>query len=103
MNKLQLAKRSFIHAVGVCAYISLVAFAVTSRAGQNFPDNILAPLLMLTVLVFSVGVMGMLIFAKPLMMYLDGQKKEALWLVIYTLLWLAVFITIILLIVGLKM
>lgn len=49
--------------------------------GKNF----FIPIFMLLLLVLSVAVMGVLIFGKPLMLYLDGAKKEGVKLLLYTI------------------
>ncbi len=88
MNKKTIIKRAFIHAVGAATYIALVA-TFMPIAGKIFgPDNnknILGPMVFLMTLVISVAVMGMLIFGKPILLYLDGLKKEAVSLIIYTI------------------
>lgn len=100
MNTYSLIKRSLLDSLGVAAYVLVISWIMTSLSGQNFPQTVLGPMMMLMLLVLSVAVVGMLIFAKPVMMYLDGQKKESVWLIIYTLIWLAVFILISLFIVS---
>ena len=45
----------------------------------------LAPMAMLSLLVFSVSLMGYLFFFQPVQMYLDGQKREAVELFTKTL------------------
>ncbi len=92
MVNLQLIKRGFVHAAGVGVYVFLIAWVFRSLSGRNLPENILAPMIMLMLLVLSVAVVGMLIFARPVTMYLDGQKKEAVWTIVYTLIWLAIFV-----------
>lgn len=94
MTQTQSILRSFFHALGVLAYVTLVAFLLSSKFGVAMPSNILAPLTILMLLIVSVAVVGMLIFAKPVMMYLDGMKIEAIRLTIYTVVWLAIFLMI---------
>ena len=45
----------------------------------------LVPIVMLSLLVFSVAIMGVLIFGRSAMWYLDGRKDEALSLLAHTL------------------
>ena len=63
-------------------------------------NEILAPIALLFVFVFSAALTGYLIFGKPALMYIDGKKKEALSLLTYTLGFFSIvtFVTVILLI-----
>lgn len=91
--------RGFLHALGVSAYVFFVALFM--KYGERiFPDvdnDLLAPLVFILLFVFSALVTGSLVLAKPIMLYLDGKKKEGLKLFIFTglnlLLCLLVFIT----------
>ena len=65
-------------------------------------DNILGPIAFLLVFVVSASITGSLVLGKPILMYLDGQKTEAVKLFMYTIGWLAI-IAIILLIVALNL
>ena len=73
---------------------------MSGEPGKHLPQNILAPITILMLLVLSVAIVGMLIFAKPVIMFLDGQKKEAVSLTIFTISWLAAFTVIFLIIVN---
>jgi len=50
-----------------------------------------APIVMLSLFVFSAALTGTLIFGRPILWYLDGKKSEAISLFAYTL---AIFLTI---------
>ncbi len=90
MPKKTIIKYAFIHAVGAVAYIALVA-AFMSNASKIFgPDNsadnkILPTTVFLMTFVISAAVMGLLVFGKPVLLYMDGFKKEAISLIFYTL------------------
>lgn len=58
------------------------------------PDTIMAPVLVLLLLVLSAAISGGLVLGKPAMLYLEGQKKEAVKQFIFTLGWLLVFLVI---------
>lgn len=78
-------KYALIHALGAAAYIALIATLVNYV--PKTVDNAKPPMpaiAFLLAFVTSAAVMGLLIFARPLMWYLDGKKKEALFLAIYT-------------------
>lgn len=79
-------KYAFMNSFGTALYVILVASSVFALQGF-FSDvqTIFAPIAMLMLLVFSVAFVGTLIFGRPAMWYVDGKKKEALTLLIYTL------------------
>jgi hypothetical protein len=54
-------------------------------------DMVLMPIGFLLLLVTSAAVMGMLVFGKPVMLYLDGQKREGATMAVYTIACLAAF------------
>jgi hypothetical protein len=99
MNKTIIWK-SLAHALGTAIYTALIAWFLFN--GQhwlgNKPDNFLMPVLMLLLLVVSATITGLLVLAKPVMLYLSGAKKEALTFLFLTLSWL-VIITLIVVIV----
>ncbi len=85
MNKL--FKQSILYSVSALAYIVLVAFFMNnaSRLFGNDDKGIMAPIAVLLLLVLSVSVMGVLMFGKAVLMYLDNNKKDAVKLVIYNI------------------
>jgi hypothetical protein len=88
--------RNSIHALGhallVFIYSAGVAWlmfnAQTILGSNGKPDNFLAPLSMLMLFVFSATVVGALVLGKPIILYLNGHKTEALKFFGYTVLWL---------------
>ena len=84
MNKI--IKRAFIDAIGTTAYIILVASFMFSLQGfESKEDIIIIPIAMLLLFVCSAAITGFLVFGKPVMLYIDGKKKEAISLLSYTL------------------
>ncbi len=86
--KNHIIKNAVINALATALYIALIAsflFYAPKTFGQNKADTVLVPIVMLSLLVFSAALTGMLIFGRPALWYLDGKKKEALSLFIYTL------------------
>jgi hypothetical protein len=77
------------HAVLVYAYIACIALFL-SNAQTMFGDQktFLIPIAMLMLLVLSVAIMGILIFGNPVLLYLDGKKKEGLMFLGYIIGWL---------------
>ena|SRR3989344_3758507 len=81
-------KTAALNAGATILYIILIATFLTNASqifGPDEPKTVLVPIVMLSLLVFSVAVTGSLIFGRPILWYLDGKKKEALQLLIYTL------------------
>ncbi len=79
------------HAVLVGVYVSLVA-SVMNHGSKWFgqTDTAWTPVAVLMLFVLSAAITGTLVLGRPVLMYLDGQKKEALQFFGYTLVWLAV-------------
>ena len=91
----KIIQQSFLLALGEAGYIFLVAllmFGVQKFFGDKPDPPIIAPIAFLLLFVLSAAISGALILGKPLMLYLDGQKKEALQLFGFILAWLAVFL-----------
>ena len=81
-----MTKNPYLNAVYAGLYIALIVLLINSF--QKFApveDGILIPMTMLSLFVFSASVMGLLFLYKPLTMYLDGLKKEALSFFLKTL------------------
>ena len=94
--------RSFLNALGVFVYVSLVAvmmFNIEHIFG-NKPDNFLAPVFMLLLFIISASVTGLLVLGKPIYLLTKGLKKEAATLLFATIAWLVAFL---LIVVGLLM
>ena len=83
----RMIKRAIINSVGTTAYIILVAsfmfFLQSSFSDQK--DTIIAPISALLLFVCSAAITGFLVFGKPVMLYLDGKKSEAVSLLSYTI------------------
>ena len=86
MNKI--VKPALTNALATMLYIMIIAyFFIYVISNPNQPDKktIFIPMAMLMLLVFSVALVGSLIFGRPILWYLNGKKKEALSLIVYTL------------------
>lgn len=91
----KIVKQSLLFSSLVVLYIALVA-TIMSRAEQivgQTDKTVLAPIIFLLLLVVSVATMGILIFGKPIMLYMDGKKRDAVTMMICTVSCLAVFIS----------
>ncbi len=85
MNKT--IKIAAIDSLATALYIILVA-SFMFYIQKTFPNNlpiVLIPIAMLLLFVFSAALTGFLVFGKPVMLYLDGKKKQARSLLGYTL------------------
>jgi len=94
MKKSDYLFKSFVNAVGVFIYVAAIAWlGFNSKAifGAE-PNNFLAPLFMLLLFVVSASITGLLVLGKPILMYLNGLKKEAITMLFVTLAWLVVFL-----------
>ena len=81
---------SLINSLGVVAYVSIVATII--KNGQSIFGSmygIFGPFSFLMLFVLSAAICGYLVFGKSVLMYLDGNKKEALKLLGYIIMWLA--------------
>lgn len=86
MNNKHLLKWAAIDALGTAAYVFLVS-QIMSRGEEifgNVENNHLAPMVFLLLFLFSALVTAYLVLGKPIMMYVDGLKKEAVRLLFYT-------------------
>ena len=82
-----MSRNPYINALAATAYIVFVVLLITYGPAyvRDRPDTILAPMAMLSLLVFSVALMGYLFFLQPIQMFLEGQKREAVELFTKTL------------------
>lgn len=74
---------SFLTALYVYLVANFIFFLDTLSPGHV--SSVFIPVAMLMLLVFSVAVVGSLIFGRSVMWYIDGKKKEAVVLLSYTL------------------
>jgi len=82
----KIIKRAIIDALGTTVYIifvSLIMFSLQTFSNQK--DIVIIPIAMLLLFVCSAAITGFLVFGKPLMLYIDGKKKDAITLLSYTI------------------
>ncbi|MEK9172950.1 MAG: hypothetical protein AAB594_00050 [Patescibacteria group bacterium] len=81
-------KHAAINSLAATAYIALVATVMSNIKrfiGPNEGDgNVLSLIAFLTLFVISAATMGIIIFGRPIMWYLNGEKSEAVKLTLYT-------------------
>jgi len=102
MNKIlknPLLKNGFIQALGVALYCSLIGvlFWKGNKIFGNTP-NYFGPVAFLLLFSFSALVCGLLVFYKPYKLFFGGKHKDAVDLVLFTTLWIFVFLIVFLLI-----
>lgn len=76
-----------VHSLGVLIYISLVASVMNNgeRIFGDIDNNFLGPVLFLLLFVFSALVTSVLVLGRPILFWLEGLKKEAIRLLLYTI------------------
>ena len=81
-----MSKSPVINALSASAYIILIVSVMTfvTQPLKNKPDTFFAPIIFLSVLTLSVAVMAFLFFYQPLMLFIEGKKKEAVNLFVKT-------------------
>lgn len=73
------------HSLGVLAYVSLVVTFMNNAQKIFGNDNPpLTGVVALLVFILSALITGSLVLGKPIMLYLDGKKTEAVKLLFYT-------------------
>lgn len=79
-------KSPIINGLSASAYIILVVTVMTfvTQPLKNKPDTFFAPITFLSVLTLSVAVMAFLFFYQPLLLFIEGKKKEAVNLFVKT-------------------
>lgn len=82
-----MTKNPLVNALGASAYIILVVSIMTfvTKPLQNKPDTFFTPIVFLSLLTLSVVVMAFLFFYQPLMLFIEGKKKDAINLFVKTL------------------
>ena len=92
-----MTKNPYLNAIFAALYIVFIVILITYGPVlvRQKPDNILAPIAMLSLLVLSAAFMGYVFFFQPVLMYIEGQKREAVKLFMKTLAIFAVITAII--------
>lgn len=94
MENKKIIKWSLINSLGVLVYVSLIA--TTFQNGEKVfgeMKNFVGPIAFLLLFVFSALVTGLLVLGRPVYLFLDGFKKEAVKMLIYTVGWMFVIIS----------
>ncbi|MFH1769269.1 MAG: hypothetical protein ABH833_01230 [Parcubacteria group bacterium] len=92
-NNAKLALHGLLHAVAVFAYVILVSWLMF-RGEEIFGaiNNFWGPVAFLLLFVVSAAIVGSLIFVKPILMYLKGEKIDAVRMLVYTIVFLVILV-----------
>jgi hypothetical protein len=86
-------KNPFLNATCAALYIVLIALFIRNIGTlAPGPDNIFAPMVALSLLTFSVALMGLLIIYPSMRLLISGEKEASLAFLVKTLSTLAGFI-----------
>ena len=81
------------HALLVFLYVSGVAwFMFNGKVFFGEFQNFWGPVFMLLLFVLSATIVGTLVLGRPILLYLSGEKSEAVRFLVYTIFWLLVII-----------
>lgn len=82
-------KFGFLSSLGIVAYISLVAFLMIHGSnwffGPGNDNDLIGPIAMLLLFTISAAIVGLLVFGKPIYLFLNSQKKEGLTQAVWTI------------------
>ncbi len=94
----KIIKNALIDSIAAVAYVALISVLLTnSRQLFGQVNSVISGIAFLLTFVFSAALMGIVIFGKPILWYLDGFKKEAVKLVLYSMGFLFVILVLVLL------
>ena len=96
MNTKKIKAYTLFHALGVMAYVILVALLMNNveRILGQTKDTFWDPVAFLLLFTVSAAITGLLVLGRPAYLFINGNKKEGLQFLLWTLGWL-LFLTII--------
>lgn len=94
-----MTKNPLINALSAAGYIFSVVTIMNfvTQPLRDKPDTFFAPIMVLFMLTLSVAVMAFLFFYQPLLLFIEGKKKQAANLFVKTVGIFAIFTIIVLL------
>ncbi len=99
MKDVKTIKQAFLNTVGVVAYTVFIWWVMSRIPKISGPmETFWGPVALLLIFVVSATVVGTLVLGKPILLYLDGEKKSALRLLLYTIIFLAIVATVLVLV-----
>lgn len=94
-----MSKNPIINALSASAYIVIIVSLINFLSQTHKADTAGTPLLVLSLLTLSAAIMAFLFFYQPLLLLLDGKKKQAVNLFMQTIGVFAVFTVVILILI----
>ncbi len=89
---MKICKQSFLYSLGAGIYIGLVGlFMRHAEAIFGKQDSTVGIVAVLLLFSLSALVVGGLLVGKPIMLFIDGKKKEAVWIILANAGWLLLF------------
>lgn len=78
---------SFLNALGTAAYVFVIGlfFSNVQKILGNKPDTFLAPVFMLLLFVISAAITAALVLGRPILLYMENRKPEAIKMFFSTL------------------
>lgn len=96
MKKSKLCLSGLLYSLGVVIYTFLVALLMRNAEKIFGPaEGAVGITAFLLLFVFSATIVGALVLGKPVMLYFNGYKKEAVQLLTATILWLLAWLLIV--------
>jgi len=104
MKNSKLISFSVLHSLGVLVYVTLVALFMNNAENiLGKKDNFMTGIIVLLIFILSALITSSLVLGRPILFYLDGKKTEAVKLLLYTIISLAVILVLVILAyIGLK-
>ncbi|MDD5291540.1 MAG: hypothetical protein PHZ04_05605 [Patescibacteria group bacterium] len=87
----RLCWQSLLYSIGVLAYVVVVALVI--RNGEKLfgkADTFWSPIAFLMLFIFSALITSSLVLGRPIYLYFDGKKEEAVRLFFCNIIWLFV-------------
>lgn len=91
-NSKQLLKYAFFNGAGTLFYIVTISYVLNHSWFSVMGDKILGSVIFLTLLIISAAVTGSLVLGRPLYLVVQGKIRDATFMLISTILFLAVFV-----------
>lgn len=81
-----MTKNPLVNALSAAIYIFLCVTTMNfvTEPLRDKPDTLLAPIVVLFVLTLSVAVMAIIFLYKPILLFIEGKKKESINLFVKT-------------------
>ena len=92
MKNQKLVWQSLLHSFAVFAYVAGVAwFMFNAEAFFGGAKSFLVPVGVLLLFVMSAAIVGSLVLVRPAVMYMNGQKSQAIKFLLFVIGWLVIF------------